>query len=139
MVGLPLFQGLDKPEYEKNAGRIKDVANLNETLAKRFSDMTSEELIAMFNQIGLPISNINSIPQVLEDPLIKRRLLKAKDPQSGLELTLAAPPCTTPFLESTDRTLPFPPRFGEHNKEIYCDALGYAESDLAAFKENGVI
>jgi crotonobetainyl-CoA:carnitine CoA-transferase CaiB-like acyl-CoA transferase len=139
MVGLPLFQGLDKPEYEKNAGRIKDVANLNETLAKLFSDMTSEELIAMFNQIGLPISNINSIPQVLEDPLIKRRLLKAKDPQSGIELTLAAPPCTTPFLESTDRTLSFPPRFGEHNKEIYCDVLGYAESDLAAFKEKGVI
>ena len=65
--------------------------------------------------------------------------MKAKDPQSGLELTLAAPPCITPFLESMNMTLSFPPRFGEHNKEIYCNALGYAESDLAAFKEKGVI
>jgi crotonobetainyl-CoA:carnitine CoA-transferase CaiB-like acyl-CoA transferase len=139
MVGLPLFQALDKPEYEKNEGRINDVANLNQSLSKIFSNISSEEAIELFNQIGLPISNINTVPEVLEDPLIKRRLLKSKDPRSGLELTLAPPPYVTPFLESMDMTLSFPPRFGGQNKEIYCDMLGYTEDDLATFKEKGII
>ena len=139
MVGLPLFQALDKPEYEKNEGRINDVANLNQSLSKIFSNISSEEAIELFNQIGLPISNINTVPEVLEDTLIKRRLLKSKDPRSGLELTLAPPPYVTPFLESMDMTLSFPPRFGGQNKEIYCDMLGYTEDDLATFREKGII
>ena len=32
MVSQELFQSLDKPEYEKNMGRIKDVSNLNTAL-----------------------------------------------------------------------------------------------------------
>jgi formyl-CoA transferase len=44
----------------------------------------------------------------------------------------------TPFLEQLDRQLPFPPRFGEHNKEIY-GKLGYSDEDLVRFKENKVI
>ena len=139
MVTLPLFESLDKREYEKNEGRINDVVNLNQSISKIFSDVTSEELIKIFNEIGLPIGKINSIPEVLEDSLIKRGLLKSKDSKSGLELTLAPPPYITPFLEDAKNTLSFPPRFGEHNSEIYCNMLGYSQSDLVKFKEEGVI
>ena len=139
MVSLPLFKSLDKPEYEKNEGKINDVANLNKAISKILSTVTSEELIELFNQIGLPVSKINDIPAVLEDPLIKRKLLKSKDPKSGLELTLAPPPCVTPFLKDSENSLTFPPRFGEHNSEIYSNILDYAENDLTMFKEKGII
>jgi formyl-CoA transferase len=139
MVNLPLFQSLDKPEYENNEGRINNVVNLNQSISEILSTVTSEELIDLFNQIGLPISKIHAIPDVLEDPLIKRRLLKSRDSKSGLELTLAPPPFVTPFLKDSDNTLSFPPRFGEHNSEIYSTVLGYTESDLVTFKEKGVI
>jgi crotonobetainyl-CoA:carnitine CoA-transferase CaiB-like acyl-CoA transferase len=139
MVSLPLFKSLDKPGYEKNEGKINDVENLNMAISEILSTVTSEELIELFNQIGLPVSKINDIPAVLQDPLIKRRLLKSKDPKSGLELTLPPPPFVTPFLKESDSTLTFPPRFGEHNGEIYSDILGYAEDDLSIFKEKGII
>jgi crotonobetainyl-CoA:carnitine CoA-transferase CaiB-like acyl-CoA transferase len=139
MVALPLFKSLDKPAYEKNEGRIKDVLILNQSISELISTVTSEELIELFNQIGLPISTIHGIPEVLEDPLIKRRLLTSRDSTSGLELTLAPPPFVTPFLKDSDNTLSFPPRFGEHNREIYCNILGYPDSELAAFKEKGII
>lgn len=139
MVSLTLFQSLDKPEYEKNEGRIRDVVNLNQSISKIFSTITSEELIKLFNEIGVPISKIKGVHEVLEDPLIKRRLLRSRDPRSGLELTLAPPPFVTPFLKDSDNSLCFPPRFGEHNSEIYCNMLGYSETDLAKFKEKGVI
>jgi len=44
----------------------------------------------------------------------------------------------TPFLEKSNRRLSFPPRFGEHNVEMY-GRLGYSEDDLARLKEQGVI
>jgi crotonobetainyl-CoA:carnitine CoA-transferase CaiB-like acyl-CoA transferase len=139
MVSLPLFESLDKPIYEKNEGRINDVSNLNRSISEIFSAITSEELIEQFNQIGLPISKINSISEVLEDSLIKRGLLKSKDPKSGLEVTLAPPPFVTPFLKDFNNSLSFPPRFGEHNRELYCNMLGYSESDLSMFNEKGII
>lgn len=139
MVKLPLFQSLAKPEYEKNEGRINDLVSLNKSIGKIFSAVTSEELIELFNQIGLPISKINNITGVLEDSLIKRRLLKSRDSKSGLELTLAPPPFVTPFLKHSDNTLSFPPRLGEHNSEIYCGMLGYHDIDLATFKEKEII
>lgn len=139
MVDLPLFQSLDKLEYEKNEGRINDVVSLNQSISEILSTVTSEELIKLFNQIGLPISKIHGISEVLDDYLIKKTLLKSRDSKSGLELTLAPPPFVTPFLEDAKNTLSFPPRFGEHNMEIYCNMLGYPESDLAKFKEEGIV
>jgi len=139
MVNLPLFQSLEKPEYEKNEGRIRDVVKLSKSISKIFSTVSSEDLIELFNEIGVPISKIKGAPEVLEDPLIKRRLLRSRDPKSGLELTLAPPPCVTPFLQDSDNSLSFPPRFGEHNREVYCTMLGYAEGDLAKLKEKGII
>jgi crotonobetainyl-CoA:carnitine CoA-transferase CaiB-like acyl-CoA transferase len=44
----------------------------------------------------------------------------------------------TPYLEGLGRKLSFPPRFGEHNREIY-GKLGYSEEDLGRLKENKVI
>lgn len=139
MVNLPLFKSLDKPEYEKNEGKINDVENLNKAISEILSTVTSEEIIELFNEIGLPVSKINDVPAVLQDPLIKRRLLKSKDSKSGLELTLPPPPCMTPFLKESNGSLTFPPRFGEHNAEIYSNILGYSEDDLALFKEKGII
>ncbi len=99
---------------------------------------TSEELIDLFNAMTVPISKIKTIPEVIKDPLVKRRLLFAKDPVTGTRITLAPPPNMTTFLEKSHRELPFPPRFGEHNAEIY-GALGYSEEDLNRLKGKGVI
>jgi crotonobetainyl-CoA:carnitine CoA-transferase CaiB-like acyl-CoA transferase len=138
-VSIPQFQFLDRPEYEKNEGRIRDVANLNRSISEVFETLTSEELIEKFNEIRLPISKINTIPEVLDEALIRRRLLRSKDQKSGIELTLAPPPYVTPFLEDNENHLSFPPRFGEHNRDIYCDILGYSEGEITELKEKGVI
>jgi len=70
---------------------------------------------------------------------VERRLLYAEDPKTGTKLTLAPPPVMTDFLEKAGRKLSFPPRFGEHNQEVYGQVLGYSEEQLASFRENKVI
>jgi crotonobetainyl-CoA:carnitine CoA-transferase CaiB-like acyl-CoA transferase len=139
MVSQAIFKSLDKPVYEKNEGRIKDVKNLNQAINMITRSHTSEDLIELFTAITVPISKIKPVDEVITDPLVERRLLHARDPVTGTRITLAPPPNLTPFLAQSDRKLSFPPRFGEHNDEIYGRKLGYSEDDLARLKENGVI
>ena len=139
LTGLEGFGHLAKEEYAKNAGRNKDVQNLNVALNQVFGKMTSAECIEKLNSIGVPVSEINSIDKVLEEPRVKGNLLRAKDPVSGRELVLAPPPYMTPRLKDLDQRLSFPPRFGEQNSAIYGGELGRSEQDLARLKEKGVI
>lgn len=138
MVAQPLFASLDRPAYATNQGRIADVAALNRAIAAITREQPTDTLLALFNAITVPVSRINTIPDMLADPLIQRRLLKAVDARTGLRLTLAPPPYLTPHLEAHDRTLAFPPRFGEHNREIY-RRLGLSDTELDGLAARGII
>ena len=138
MVSQDMFKILDKTEYEKNAGRIRDVEKLNKAINDITKNHSSEELIDLFNALTLPISKIKTVPEVVADPLVERRLLFAEDQKTGIRITLPPPPNMTPFLEEMNRELSFPPRFGEHNGEIY-ERLGYSNKDLTELKDKGVI
>ena len=139
MVSQEMFVSLDRPEYEKNAGRIADVHNLNAAINAITRNYSSETLIELFNSITVPISKIQTVPEVIADPLVEKWLLHARDPVSGIRITLAPPPNMTPFLEASERQLRFPPRFGESNPEIYGQRLGYSDDELAELKEKGVV
>jgi crotonobetainyl-CoA:carnitine CoA-transferase CaiB-like acyl-CoA transferase len=139
VVSQDMFKSLSKEEYKKNQGRITDVKNLNNAINAITQEHTSEELIELFNSITVPISKIKNVNEVVEDPLVAKRILTSTDPKTGTKLTLAPPPNMTPFLEEKDRKLSFPPRFGEQNQEIYGDVLGYDKTALAEFKEKGII
>ena len=139
IVAQDMFKSLDKPAYEKNAGRIKDVKQLNQAINEITRNHTSEELIDLFTTLTVPISKIKTVDEVIQDPMVQQRLLNAEDPDTGTRITLAPPPNMTPFLEQSKRQLSFPPRFGEQNSDIYGQKLGYSEDDLARLKENGII
>jgi formyl-CoA transferase len=139
MISQERFKSLDKPEYEKNAGRIGDVTNLNADINEITRNYTSEELIELFTSITVPISKINTVAEVVSDPLVEKRLLYAQDLVSGTRITLAPPPNMTPFLTASQQQLSFPPRFGENNQQIYGETLGYSDDELARLKEKGII
>ena len=139
LVSHEWFSGLDKPEYEKNAGRIADVERLNKAINDITTRHTTQELIELFKSLTLAISKIHTIPEVIGDPLVQRRLLYAQDEASGTRITLAPPPAMTAHVEELNRELTFPPRFGEHNGDIYGGVLGYSAEQLEAFKEGKVI
>jgi formyl-CoA transferase len=139
MVSQPMFASLDRPSYEKNAGRIAAVNELNREIAALTRQHTSEALIGLFNAITVPVGRIQTIREVIADPLAARRLLQAEDSVTGRRITLAPAPYVTPFLEASGGLLSFPPRFGEHNAELYGAVLGAAASDLSAWKARGII
>jgi crotonobetainyl-CoA:carnitine CoA-transferase CaiB-like acyl-CoA transferase len=139
MVSQDMFKSLNKPEYEKNAGRIKDVENLNRAINAITEEQTTDELVALFKSITVPISKIQTLPEVITDPLVGKKLLHASDEKSGAKLTLAPPPLWSKYLEEVKGELAFPPRFGEHNHAVYGKILGYSDGALAALKDRKVI
>ena len=138
LVSQDIFRDLDKPEYEKNQGRIQDVGNLNQVISTITRRHSSAELIELFHSITLPVSKINTMEEVIADPFVERSLLSAEDSVSGAKITLAPPPCRTQFLEQQNRRLSFPPRFGEHNSLLY-GKIGYSEEDLKRLREEKII
>jgi formyl-CoA transferase len=139
MVSQEIFRPLDQPEYEKNAGRIKDVENLNKAINEITEKHTSETLMDLFNSITIPVSKIKIVQEVIADPLVQRRLLYSQDAKTGTRLTLAPPPVGSSFIEQAGRSLSFPPRFGEQNQEIYGGLLRYSGKDLTQLREKKVI
>jgi formyl-CoA transferase len=139
LVSLAMFNSLDQLEYEKNAGRIAAVRELNRSISAITAQIHSDELLDRLRSITVPASKIHTIREVVSDPLVERRLLFATDPATGKRITLAPPPYTTPFVKQSGRELSFPPRFGQHNAEIYGRVLGRSASDLSEMKAKGLI
>jgi len=139
MTKIPGFESLYKKEYERNAGRIADVDNLNNAIIAITKKFSTDELIDIFSKATIAISKVNAIEDVVRDPLVKPNLIRSSDPKTGLEITIAPPPINNPYLESIHRMMSFPPRFGEHNEEIYVGLLGYNAGQLKEFKEKNIV
>jgi crotonobetainyl-CoA:carnitine CoA-transferase CaiB-like acyl-CoA transferase len=124
------FESLNKPEYKTNnqrkASEKQLIGELKEVLAK----MKTDDVLSQFRAVKIPVAQVNLVPNVLKDPYLNSKLLAINDPKSGLSVSLAPPPVAVKEV-----SMSFPPRFGEHNKEIY-SSLGLDIDDL---KENGVI
>ncbi len=139
VTAIPAFKHLAKDEYKRNAGRIADVDNLNRAIEEITATFSTDELIKLFNEVKVAISRVNTIPEVLEEPVVQKNILVSKDKQSGTALTLAPPPHMTPYLKTADKNLSFPPRLGEHNEEIYRDKMGMTPEDLKALRDSKII
>ena len=68
---LPGFEKLARPEYEKNRGRILDVAGLNREITACTKTKGTDEMIELCNKATIAISKVNTIEEVMEDPYVK--------------------------------------------------------------------
>jgi crotonobetainyl-CoA:carnitine CoA-transferase CaiB-like acyl-CoA transferase len=139
MTELTGFESLHSEKRKTNAGRIADVMRLNEEISAITRTRSTEELIGLFQSITVPISTVNRIEDVIEDPLVKDKMITVVDPRTGTRAFLPPTPIVTPYLELAGMEMTFPPRLGEHNEEIYGAALGYDAQKLTELREAGVI
>jgi crotonobetainyl-CoA:carnitine CoA-transferase CaiB-like acyl-CoA transferase len=139
MLKIPGFESITKPEYARNEGRIKDVENLNKAIEEVTAGFDTGELIRLFTEATIPISKVNTMGDVLEDAYVRDEILTSCDERTGTTIYLAPMPHTTDYVKSMNRRIPFPPRFGEHNEEVYCDVLGLSRARLEELKAKGVV
>jgi len=133
LTTLPAFTELARPDYARNEGRTANSAALHRELAACFRRLTVDEALAQLRTAGVPVSKVQSVPDLLTDPLVAPRLVPVPDPRSGLTLLLPSPP------SGESPALRFPPRLGEHNERVYGEGLGYGAARLRELAGRGII
>lgn len=135
LVATAEFASLATEGYRRNAGRIAAVKTLDREMRNVVRTKTTQEWIPFFSALGVPVSRVNTIREVIDDPLVSRNLLTMQDSRTGTTIHLPAPVVLTDFLRDRQLTIKFPPRLGEDNDKIL-SALGY---DVAGLGERNVI
>ena len=111
------------------------MGSLNEALGALTRQHPTAWLVDRLQSAGIPVSRVQSVEQVCADPLLADRLIRARDPRSGIEIRLPPPPVLTEYLIEHDLHMDFPPRLGEHNDLV----LGWLGQDAASLQQQGIV
>jgi len=102
------------------------------------ADHTREELFQKFLSAQIASAPVNSTADLLQNPHLQARGFFAEidHPETGIVSYPGAPI----NLTETPWQVKHPaPLLGQHNKEIYCDRLGYTREELVKLRESGII
>ena len=116
---------------------MQDVKNLNDMINACTRLKTTAEMIEICNKATIAISKVNTIEEVIEDAYVKAQCFphRTRKRRRRYGWRPAVHDCLSQGIEPE---MTFPPRFGEHNTEIY-GKIGYSDEKLAGLKEKGVI
>jgi len=99
---------------------------------------TVAEVVDVLKAARVPCSVVNTIDKLEQDSQVAARDMIVNIDYPGLgSLPVPGPPMKlslTP-LQIYGRA----PQIGEHNKEIYCDILGFSEEELKTLKRENII
>ncbi|HEX7566082.1 MAG TPA: CaiB/BaiF CoA-transferase family protein [Bradyrhizobium sp.] len=122
VLELPLLA--TDPRYGSNADRVRERAGLVETLAKRFSELKRDELLAKLEAAAIPAGPINTLRDIFADPQIAFRKMKLDlaDPSyaGGVIPTVRSP---MQFSRASLAIGRASPRLGEHTAEVKAEIL----------------
>ncbi|MCX6022133.1 MAG: CoA transferase, partial [Chloroflexi bacterium] len=134
---------IDRPEMATDPHFTQNLFNLELTgevdaLAYEYLfEHGKQEVMEKAQSVGLPVSAINDMEAVFNDPQLRYRnyFVTLDHPYAG---PLEYPGPQFRPAESPAR-MTRAPLLGEHNEEVLCGRLGYTRPDLVTLRERGVI
>jgi len=130
---------LDREDLRELSGseRIDRRNDLDRLLADWCAEHTTDEVVEIFAENGLPATRTNSYAEVAdEEQIISRDMLKLTTLSDGTVVPLTAPPVKFSRTPTTIRN--GTPTLGEHNMKLL-SSLGYSEENIKELKERGII
>jgi crotonobetainyl-CoA:carnitine CoA-transferase CaiB-like acyl-CoA transferase len=122
--------------------KMKQMLSLEEvdsdTIKGLVSDMNTAEAIEYMLGFGVPIAEIYSVKELVNDPhLIERGMFTEVDhPRAGTIIITNFP---VKLSETPGEIRTATPLLGQHNEEILSKVLGYTEEQIRAFEKTGII
>jgi len=127
------------PRFKTNPGRVKDHAELKETIEKWTANYDKNELVDLLNRNRVPACKIYDVREASEDPHIgnAREMVQIIDQKDLGMVKVQGNPIK---MSATDPRPRGPaPSLGEDTEQILEDLLGVSSDDFIKFKEDGVI
>jgi len=128
----------EDPRFSTNAQRIAHREETDAMVQEWVGSQKAKPLIALLEENEVPVTLVYNVADMFEDPQYQAResIISVDDPVDG-EIKMSA---VVPRLSLTPgRVESTGPEMGVHNREVYCDLLGYPEEELARWKEEGLV
>ncbi|WP_432511480.1 CaiB/BaiF CoA transferase family protein [Kineococcus sp. SYSU DK001] len=125
------------PRSSSNRARVENREHVDGIVSAWFAGRTAAEAQQACDDAGVPLSRVNTMAEVFEDPHVAARdmLVEVAHPKLG---TLRLPG-VVPRLSRTPGTIRSTgPRLGEHNAEVYA-ALGIDAVELDRLTGEGIV
>jgi crotonobetainyl-CoA:carnitine CoA-transferase CaiB-like acyl-CoA transferase len=125
------------PRFAGNADRMAHLAELEEALAPYFKTRTSDDLLARFEQIGVPAGPVYDVLQMHADPQVRARemVVEVEHARLGTVETLGLP---VKFSDTPGKVATGAPVYGQHTREIL-RAHGLSDAEIEALLADGAI
>ena len=128
---------LDDERFASNPERMVSIEALTPIMEETFRTQTTSHWVEALEKAGVPCGPIYNIEQVYADPHVQSREMAVplEHPKSGSIRNIGVPV----KLSDTPGSVRTPaPLLGQHSDEVL-DQYGYADTDIAAFREAGVL
>ncbi len=125
------------PRYSTNHARVERRDEVNQIVSDWFGSHTTAEISELCHANGVPVSPVNSVADIFEDPHFKARdmLVQIDHPTLG---SLRVPGVTPKLSKTPGSIRRAGPELGQHNDEVFAE-IGLSADDVSALKEKGVI
>jgi crotonobetainyl-CoA:carnitine CoA-transferase CaiB-like acyl-CoA transferase len=123
--------------FRTNAGRVTHRAELIPLLRTLFRTRTTQAWVELLLAIGVPVGEINTVAQALEDPQVQARdmVREVEHPTAG-RIKLIGP---APKFSRSALTVSAPPPLGYHTAEILATRLGYSDDEITDLRRQEAI
>ena len=127
---------LTDERFSSQASRARSIAEIYDVLADLMKTRTTAEWTALLEQADIPVSNVNSIEDVVHDPHFAASgfFVAENHPSEGKLLALRTP---TQWSQSEPGAPRPAPRLGEHSAEVLREA-GHSDTEIAELVRLGV-
>ena len=124
--------------YAENSIRVEKRAEVMEKLNAAVSRLNRSELLAILDEVDVPVGPVNDVAEILADPHVRaRRLVGSFDyPEVGEFKALAIP---YKFLGWDNPQIGRPPALGEHTESVLSEMLGLSSQDVSRLRAEKAI
>lgn len=128
----------DDPRFNSRSNRLENREEVDRILEEAFLKKTTDEWIAIFDEIEVPAGPINTLDKALADPQVLSRnmLIEIDSPHTGKLKDVGNPIKVSGVDEEIFNP---PPLLGEHTEMILKNMLGYSTEKIAELKEKAII
>ncbi len=130
---------IDDVRFNSAPARLDNVAVLDEALTALTRGHDKEQLFHTLQAVGVCATPVRNAVEVLADPQLNTRGFFEALPTADEQRMYRYPGLMFRMSRTPNALRSGPVRLGEHNREIYCDLLGYSQDQLTALEQKGLV